>query len=299
MVSPFGGDGGDTLVDPNNGDRAVVEYVDLDMALTTTGGRSDGSTIAWTEITPSCFPFTYAPIAGCDPNPRFIAPFRADSTNIDHWVAGGEFVWDNQGKGWDTRATDWQKVFDSGPGNAVTAIAVRGATTYAAWCGPGSCNPRQSSTTGAGFIRGIATNAGGTWHVLDASSLPNRYVNSLAIDPANSAHVYAVFGGFSRRWVPNAGVGHVFESTNAGASWTDISGSLPDAPADDLVIARGKLYLATDVGTFVAAASAPSTWSRLGSGLPNAAVNDLSLSPDGSYLIAATHGRGIWKLTIQ
>ena len=38
MVSPFGGDGGDTLVDHTNGNHAVVEYVDLDMALTTNGG---------------------------------------------------------------------------------------------------------------------------------------------------------------------------------------------------------------------------------------------------------------------
>ena len=38
MVSPFGGDGGDTLVDHTNGNRAVVEYVGLDMALTTNGG---------------------------------------------------------------------------------------------------------------------------------------------------------------------------------------------------------------------------------------------------------------------
>jgi len=25
-------------------------------------------------------------------------------------------------------------------------------------------------------------------------------------------------------------------------------------------------------------------------------VNDLQLSPDGSYIIAATHGRGLWKI---
>ena len=300
MVSPFGGDGGDTLVDPNNGDRAVVEYVDLDMALTTNGGRSDGSTVAWIEMSPSCFAFTYTP-SPCDPNARFIAPFRADIKNIDHWVAGGQFVWDNQSKGWDTRcgasSCDWKIVYDTGAGNSTTAIAVSGNTTYIGWCGPGGCNPAQSSTTGAGFRRGLATNYGGTWHAIGAS-LPNRYLNSLAVDPADATHVYAVFGGFSRRWIPNAGVGHVFESHDAGVTWTDISGGLPDAPADDLVIAGGKLYLATDVGTFVASAATPSVWSHFGTALPNAAVNDLTLAPNGSYLIAATHGRGIWKISI-
>ena len=37
-------------------------------------------------------------------------------------------------------------------------------------------------------------------------------------------------------------------------------------------------------------------WARFGTGLPNASVNDLQLSPDGSYIIAATHGRGLWTI---
>ncbi|HZP90593.1 MAG TPA: glycosyl hydrolase, partial [Actinomycetota bacterium] len=94
MVSPFGGDGGDVYVDPANGDRAVVEYVLLDMALTTNGGESDGSAPAFREISPSCYAFTYTPDP-CDPNPRFIAPFVADpQAPNDHWVAGGQYVWE-------------------------------------------------------------------------------------------------------------------------------------------------------------------------------------------------------------
>ena len=60
----------------------------------------------------------------------------------------------------------------------------------------------------------------------------------------------------------------------------------------------GKLVVATDIGAFIATAGqgAATTWSRFGV-LPNASVNDLQLSPDGSYLLAATHGRGIWTIT--
>jgi hypothetical protein len=55
--------------------------------------------------------------------------------------------------------------------------------------------------------------------------------------------------------------------------------------------------VATDIGVFIATAGqgANTTWSRFGT-LPNSSVNDLQLSPDGSYLIAATHGRGLWKI---
>ena len=54
MVSPFGGDGTDNIVDPNNGNRAVNSYVDLSMASTTNGGRSDGHVEVYNTMSPSC-----------------------------------------------------------------------------------------------------------------------------------------------------------------------------------------------------------------------------------------------------
>ena len=302
MVSPFGGDGGDTLVDHTNGSNAVNEYVDLDMALTTNGGVSDGSagSNAYREISPSCFAFTYTP-SPCDPLARFTAPFEADPSNPAHWVAGGEFVWDNQGKGWNTTcsatACDWKIVGDSGAGHSITQITIANGTWYAAWCGP--CNA-------AGFARGILTNAGGTVHQLTLptdGSFPNRFIYGITIDPSNTNHVYAVFSGFSRHWTGTftAGEGHVFESSNGGASWTDISGNLPDIPGDDLVITpSGKLVVASDVGVMVSTSLHGGTWTRLGSNLPDAPVNDLQLiaahGSTASYILAATHGRGLWKI---
>ncbi|HEY3004921.1 MAG TPA: hypothetical protein VGJ44_21410 [Kribbellaceae bacterium] len=301
MVSPFGGDGGDNIVDHANGDRAVNEYVGLDMALTTNGGRSDGTTPSYREISPSCSAFTYTP-SPCDPTPRFIAPFEADTAPVTHWVAGGRYVWDNQNKGWDThcgaKACDWVIVGDTGAGRSITQIGIAQGTWYAAWCGP--CNA-------AGFARGILTNYGGTVHqlTLPAPAFPNRFIQGLTVDPANPAHAYVVFNGFSRRWTGtfSAGEGHVFETTNGGQTWTDISGSgataLPDAPGDDLVLtASGKLVVGTDIGVFIAGAGqgAGTTWSSFGTGLPHASTNDLQLSPDGDYIIAATHGRGLWTI---
>src|SRR5436190_1868068 len=53
MVSPFGGDGTDNIVDPNNGNRTVNSYVDLSMASTTNGGRSNGHVEVYNPISPS------------------------------------------------------------------------------------------------------------------------------------------------------------------------------------------------------------------------------------------------------
>jgi hypothetical protein len=53
--------------------------------------------------------------------------------------------------------------------------------------------------------------------------------------------------------------------------------------------------LATDVGVMISFSAHDGTWFRLGSNLPAASVNDVQLSPAGDYIIAATHGRGIWR----
>jgi hypothetical protein len=299
MVSPFGGDGGDVLVDPNNAKRAVNEYVYLTMARTENGGRSDGTTRSYTTITPTCASFIgieFQP-RPCDHNPRFIAPYVADATNIDHWVAGGQKVWDNQGKGWKTVCTsdtcDWKPAHVlKAPSAQTTALGVVGDTIYAGWCGNG-CNPGGT----APFISGIDTNYGGGWHTITAPNLPNRIPTSFSVDPTDPGHVFVTFGAFSRRWIAGAGVGHVFESTDGGATWTDRSGNLPDAPANDVVVVQGQLLVGTDVGVFATSATAPGAWTRFGTDLPNASTNDLAVAPGSDYVVAATHGRGLWRFT--
>ena len=129
------------------------------------------------------------------------------------------------------------------------------------------------------------------------TGLPNRYIAGVTVDPTNPAHAYAIFNGYSRRFVPGGGVGHVFETINGGQSWTDISGNLPDIASDALVLSHGKLALATDAGVFTAAEGAGRHHSLVPArlGLPNAAVDDLTAGP-GGYIYAATHGRGVWRI---
>ncbi len=285
----FTGDGGDTIVSPGNGNKAVEEYVFLDMFKTT-----DGAVQTLTEISPSCLTASDPPDP-CDPNPRFIAPIEQDVNSATHWVAGGQYVWEDH-KGWQTvcagATCDWKIVYDTGDGHQVTSLADNGTTMYAGWCGP--CNP----ATGVPFDRGLATNYGGSWHELSLNGLPNRYITSIAADPADPAHVYITFGSFSRRWIPDAGVGHVFETHNGGASWTNVTGNLPDAPVYKLVIRGGQLVVGSEVGAFIANRSQPTSWSRLGQNLPNVTVWDLAVTHDATTVVAGTHGRGQWEVRL-
>ena len=100
--------------------------------------------------------------------------------------------------------------------------------------------------------------------------------------------------GFARRWIPGGGSGHVFESTDGGATFADISANLPDAPANDLVLSGTQLVVATDTGVYKRTLTG--RWGRLGSGMPRLSVLDLTVVPRTGTIIAATHGRGVWSL---
>jgi len=275
MGSPFGGDGGDVLVDPDDGCKILAEYVELELQLTTNCGRSDGTFNAIRDVAPG------------DPLPRFIAPFLADKAHKDHWVAGGQYVW-TYANGFALQSgSEWMPVFNQGAGHSTTALASLNDVIYAAWCGP--CNPD-------GFARGLSTNYGGSWHpVTLPPHVPNRYIAGLAIDPADGA-VYMAFNGFSRHFVegPGAGVGHLYKSTDGGGTWIDVSGNLPDVPANYVVVGSGKIVLGTDLGVVISS-NGGATWSRLGTNLPYTTALYLHLGPD-SRLYAATHGRGIWSI---
>jgi hypothetical protein len=280
MGSPFGGDGGDIIVDPDDGCRILDEYVYLELWLTETCGRSDGSTRAIRDVS----------IA--DPSPRFTAPFRADSTNKNRWIAGGRYLWKNEQGFAIQSGSQWAPVFDNGAEHSTTTIAVQNGIIYSAWCGP--CN-------NTGFARGVSTNAGGTFRQLALpAAMPNRYISGLAIDPsdANGLTAYVGFNGFSRRWTegPGAGLGHVWKTTDGGLTWTDVSGNLPDVPVNDIVITNGSLVVGTDLGTVVSS-DAGAHWARLGTNLPYTTVMDVHLGPDGR-IYAATHGRGIWSIRL-
>ena len=287
-IAPAGGDGFSVIVDPADASHAAGEYTNLTTYSTTDGGHT------FVTNSPSCAGQGISlptPRADCDERARFQAPLAADRTDPSHWVGGGRYVWDTT-KGYATTCDlsncDWKPVFDLGRTNAATAVSSAGGTTYAAWI-TGGGNPSPT------FNRGIATNFGGTWHQLDVSSLPNRFIAGVTVDPKDGSHAYAVMNGYSRRWIDGAGVGIVFETTDGGVTWQDRSGNLPDAPGDALVMRNGLLVLATDIGVFAADASSPTAWSRLGTGLPNAPTNNVTLAPTGQ-LVAATHGRGIWTL---
>jgi hypothetical protein len=296
MGSNFGGDGGDTLVDPNDGCNIVSEYVYLAMSVTNNCAVNDGS---WTTDPSKVSSRNIAPpdndlgSAGA----RFTAPFAADAKDINTWVAGGTHVW-VQHKGFAIASgADWTNVFDLGAGHVATGVAVSGGTAYVGWCGP--CNNQ-------GFTRGIAVgHTDGTgWHQLALpvdGTIPNRFVSGFDVDPTNPNHVLVAINGYSRHWTegPGAGIGHVFESRDAGSTWTDISTNLPDIPANAVkFVIGGGVVLGTDLGVLYRGPG-QTGWKILGRNLPTTTTLEFRTGPGGLRLYAATHGRGLQSYDLR
>src|SRR5207245_699418 len=147
-----------------------------------------------------------------DINARFIAPFVANKSDINEWLAGGNSLW-VQNKGFAIRKrSEWTKVysFDTTGARVATALAMNGAHAIAAWCGPGNNN---------GFSRGVAigTKSGGKWSFAPATltGVPTRFIGGVAISPDGNTF-YLGLNGFSRRFTEGegAGIGHLFQSTD-------------------------------------------------------------------------------------
>jgi len=203
--------------------------------------------------------------------------------------------------------------------NQVRAIAATGmpdtsgsSILYATTSGLGPIEGPLSNPSG-GHVW-VTTNAsGGMAYFTDVtdngpqgSINPNQYpISSAAADPSDASGktAYVTIMGFT------GGTGHVWKTTNAGTTWTDFTGNLPDSPANAVVVyaAMAQVFVATDVGVFGSPTSSPN-WTELGpnpsSGqagyLPNVAVTALQVFSSGSKqrLRASTYGRGIWEFNL-
>lgn len=128
------------------------------------------------------------------------------------------------------------------------------------------------------------------------------YVSSIDVDPAAAAHILVTLS--------NYGVVSVYESTNGGATFTNIEGNLPDVPvrwgmflpanASVNGITGGGILLATEVGVWFTQQSSgtSTTWTAQNTGLPNVRTDMLRYRASDNLVAVATHGRGLFTTTL-
>ena len=136
------------------------------------------------------------------------------------------------------------------------------------------------------------TNGGTSWSSVTGSGsmAPGNNITGISINASNNNHVVYSVSGYN-------GSKKVFETLNAGQTWTNITGSLPNVPANCVIFeggSMGGIYVGTDIGVFYRN-SGMSDWVNFSKHLPNVIINDLEIYEDYGILRAGTYGRGVYQ----
>jgi hypothetical protein len=91
----------------------------------------------------------------------------------------------------------------------------------------------------------------------------------------------------------------VVRSQDGGTTWVDITGNLPDAPANTITIPADlhAIYVGTDLGVYFTT-NGGASWAKYGTELPYTVVTDLEIHESSGLIVAATLGRGAWVTTL-
>jgi hypothetical protein len=168
-----------------------------------------------------------------------------------------------------------------------------------------------STQTGRVFISKNADNADPaavTFTRLDslATNSPGRAVSSIYVDPANANHAWVSYLGYNDTTPTTPG--HVFsvtyDSVAGTATWTSLdgtgTGAIGNLPVNGVATdTNGDVYAATDFGVAkLAGGNVATGWAPAAPGLPVVTVAGLTINPGSRQLLAATHGRGAYQLTL-
>ncbi len=179
--------------------------------------------------------------------------------------------------------------------NGNQGIGLTFGTIFTIHNAPADTNYIYAGTDDANVWR--SKDYGDNWELI-TDGLPYRYCMSIETDPNDAEIVYVSFSGF--RWADDAA--HIYRSEDAGETWENISGDMPDIPVNDIQIAKypgdtTTLLVATDVGCYYSFNDGEN-WTLLGSEMPIVSVYEIYYDGETNTLFAGTYGRGAWKIAV-
>jgi hypothetical protein len=206
----------------------------------------------------------------------WVTPWKQDPVVATRLYAGRSqmFVSNNLG-------TSWTQLTATGGGGAITEFAIAPSNNQVIYVIHGTNSVLRKTTDG-----------GLTWTA--ATALPVGAPTFITISPTDPNTLWVTVSGYT------AG-SKVFQSTNGGTSWVNVSSNLPNLPANCSVYQPGtndRIYVGMDVGVYYKDNSSVN-WTLYNIGLPNAPISDMEISTAAPGLLrAATYGRGVYEVDV-
>ncbi len=266
------GDGGAVEVDYNNSNNIYMEYVDLALFKSTTGGLNPQKIMTG-------IPNNGGYWDGTTDRTLFISPFVMDPNDPKILVAGTYRVFrtTNGGLNWKPISGDLTGDGTGKTGAKISTLAIAKGNSNVIYAG---CSNGVISVT---------TDGGITWS--DSTyGLPNLYCTGISILDSDPSVAVASFSGYYDAT-------KVFKTGDNGLNWTNISGNLPNIPVNCILMLPGsekKIVVGTDLGVFVTV-DGGITWTQMNDGMANVPVFDLDYRAKDDMIFAATHGRGMFR----
>lgn len=201
----------------------------------------------------------------------WVTPFTLDPNDPNTIYLGYKNVWKSTDRG-----DNWTKISSIVGGANLVSLAVA----------PSNSDYIYATTT-SGVYRTV--NGGLSWTNVSVG-VGAGSISYLAIHHDNPLKIYCTKSGYI------AG-SKVIYSQNGGDSWINISGNLPNIPANCIVFDKNSpegIYVGTDVGVYYKDTTM-SSWVPFISGMPNVVVNELEIYYPTKKIRAATYGRGLWE----
>ena len=325
-VNVLSGDGGYNAIDPNTGNWFASNPD------TGSGDLNIQECPSGVNCTDSLFNVVVSSSNLGGDDGSFYFPYILDPQSTTSLLVGTCRVWSGPRSGGAYSALSLNfETFGTGTcaGTEVNAVLALAAG------GPINANGSQViyATTGGSGPSALSTPSGGnvwvTTNATPVSGIVSTFVNvtmngpggssinpdqfpisAVAIDTSDASGntAYVTVMGFT------GGPGHVWQTTNAGSTWTDWTAfggiaPLPDSPVNAVVVdpMAHIVYVGTDVGVFQSPTSA-AVWTEVGPApaatstgfLPDVAVTALALFNSGGQklLRVSTYGRGVWQFNL-
>jgi PKD repeat protein len=200
----------------------------------------------------------------------WVTPWKESPTTANTLYAGFQnmFRSTNGGTSWSALGTI--------PGTAtITQFAVSPANVQVIWVAKGS-------------DLYLTTNNGGTWTLI--GNVPPGNISYIACHNTDVNKAWITYSGFTNS-------NKVFQTTDQGQTWTNLSGSIPNIPVNCITFMNGSndgLYIGTDAGCFYKDGTM-NVWQPFSGGLPNVGVTQIEVFYSGNKIRCSTYGRGMWE----